>query len=291
MFGDIFGEKVSAMGEYAMGPQFEWTGGGFITNPSDLAKWVYELNQGKILQASSLAQMYSPVNRQTGVPASTGYGFGAEVFATTRGVAYGHSGFMPGFISLTAYLPEYDMAVALQINSDPYSSKMKGRISAFDLLETVLEHYTPKVKAFKKATKVYLVRHAEKADDGTRDPDLDEAGKKRAQHLAEVLANKNIDAIYSTPYKRTRQTAAPLAKRLGKEVQGWSPSSMMQVYEIIANNPGKTVLIVGHSNTTPAMVNLIAPNANLEQLDESAYGDLFLVKYKKGKGKLKRSTF
>lgn len=292
MFGQIFGEKVSNLGQYGFNPQLEWTGGGFVTNSTDLAHWIKSLYTSDLLDASSKQQMYSPVNRQTGVPnPATGYGLGAEVFATSYGVAYGHSGFMPGFLSLMAYLPDYNMAVALQVNTDPYSSKVKQRISVFNLLEEVLPYYIEKNKAYAKKTKIYFVRHAEKADDGTRNPDLNEKGKARAENLAKVLADAGIDAIYSTPYKRTMQTGQPLADALNLEIQTYNPSSNTVIFDILANNPGATILVVGHSNTTPSLINQLVTKTQLPQLTESEYGDLFEVKYKKGKGKLKRKQF
>ena len=69
---------------------------------------------------------------------------------------------------------------------------------------------------------IYLVRHAERADSGTMagttmatDPDLSEAGRARAASLAVMLKDAGIKAIYTTEYKRTRQTAEPLAKAIG----------------------------------------------------------------------------
>jgi broad specificity phosphatase PhoE len=61
---------------------------------------------------------------------------------------------------------------------------------------------------------IFIVRHAEKAD-ATKDPDLSEAGRARAEALAKTLRDANITAIYATEFKRTQQTAAPLAKILG----------------------------------------------------------------------------
>src|SRR5687768_13117446 len=67
-------------------------------------------------------------------------------------------------------------------------------------------------------TTVILVRHAEKIDDkALTDPELTEAGRTRAHELARMLAPAGIKAIYATPFHRTRQTAAPLAKALGLE--------------------------------------------------------------------------
>ncbi|MFC5271491.1 histidine phosphatase family protein [Adhaeribacter terreus] len=70
-----------------------------------------------------------------------------------------------------------------------------------------------------KATIVYLVRHAEKSTNHPDDPDLNAAGKARAEALKEILLNKDISAIYSTNYKRTKQTAEPLAKARNLAVQ------------------------------------------------------------------------
>ena len=292
MFGDIFGEKVSEIGRYGMGPQFEWTGGGFITTSSDLARWVNKLYTGKVLKPELTKMIFTPVNRQTGAASTTtGYGFGSEIFATPYGLAYGHTGFMPGFVSLMAYLPDYDLAIALQVNSDPYNKQLKERFSVFEILNRALPHFVERNVAYGEKTKLHFVRHAEKADDDPRDPSLSETGQARAENLAKVLESASIDAIYSTNFKRTKDTGQPLAKALGIEIQTYSPFNDNALNEIIANNQGKNVLIIGHSNTTPNLVNQVAKKANLSQLPDSQYGDLFIVTYKKGKGKLKRKQF
>lgn len=292
LFGNIFGEKVSEIDHYGLNPQFEWTGGGFITNSADLAAWAKIFYSGDLFSPAAHVQVFSPVNRQTGKPNPvTGYGLGTEIFATSHGVAYGHTGFMPGFLSLMAYLPEYEMAVALQVNTDPYSSLVKERFSVFDLLEVVLPYYIKKNKAYKKKTTLYMVRHAEKENDGTRNPDLNAEGKQRAQHLAEVLADAGVKAIYSTPFKRTEETVRPLAEKSGLGVQTYSPNYMTHVFDFIANHQGQPILVAGHSNTIPAMINWLITDEKIPQLEEDAYGDLFMLKYKKGKAKLDKSKF
>ncbi|MEQ8525529.1 phosphoglycerate mutase family protein [Gracilimonas sp.] len=128
-------------------------------------------------------------------------------------------------------------------------------------------------------TTLIFVRHAEKVDDGTRDPSLSEQGKTRAVRLADIMLKEyNVSAIYSTPYKRTKETASPIADSLGIVIQEYGlndPKGLVQ--SIISSNKASTALIVGHSNTTPLLVNISLGEQRFEQLDEKAYGDIFIV--------------
>ncbi len=109
----------------------------------------------------------------------------------------------------------------------------------------------------KEVTTLILVRHAEKVDDGTRDPELSGEGKERAQALVGLLRETPIDAIYSTPYKRTRDTVAPLALLKGMSVTEYKPHDWDTLKKILAENSGKTIVMVGHSNTTPWVANVL----------------------------------
>ncbi len=128
-------------------------------------------------------------------------------------------------------------------------------------------------------TTLIMVRHAEKMDDGTRDPSLNDAGVERAERLANLLQEDfEVSAVYSTPYKRTQETAKPLADLIGSEIQHYDPRDPQGFIGFLMDSKkGKTVLIVGHSNTTPALVNLALGEDKYEQLDESAYGNIFIV--------------
>ena len=124
-----------------------------------------------------------------------------------------------------------------------------------------------------------FVRHAERADDGTRNPPISEEGQARAENLYQVLKGSyDVAAIYSTGYKRTQMTAQPTADSLGIEIQEYGLGDFEGLLKgLISEYAGKTVLIVGHSNTTPALINMVIGDNVFEQLDESAYGDLFVV--------------
>ncbi|MDR9415611.1 MAG: phosphoglycerate mutase family protein [Gracilimonas sp.] len=131
----------------------------------------------------------------------------------------------------------------------------------------------------KKETRLIFVRHAEKMDDGTRNPHLSDKGKVRANRLASILQEDfDITTIYSTDYYRTMETADPLAEQLGLSVRSYglqNPDSLMN--DILKLHDGEDILIVGHSNTTPNLVNIVLGEPRFEQLDESDYSNIFVV--------------
>lgn len=137
---------------------------------------------------------------------------------------------------------------------------------------------------------LYLVRHAEKADDGTPDPDLTEDGLSRAARLATILSDKNIEYIFSSDYKRTQQTAAPLADRLGLDVRSYDPGDFSTLITFIDDHPGN-VLVVGHSNSTPSLCNALIGEERYASFDESDYGNLIIVTYGTKKSKVTIERF
>lgn len=102
-------------------------------------------------------------------------------------------------------------------------------------------------------TVVVIVRHADKAAQPAGDPPLTEVGTARAQALAEMLRNSNVGAVLHTPTVRTRDTALPTARQFGltPEVLPLGPAAVHAevVAEAVRKHAGKTVLVVGHSNT------------------------------------------
>lgn len=105
------------------------------------------------------------------------------------------------------------------------------------------------------ATTFVLIRHAEKATDDPKDPSLSEAGRARATRLADALAAAPLRAAYATAYRRTRATAAAAAERHGIEVAIYDaaiPAAEFAATLRRTHGDG-TVLVVGHSNTVPAI--------------------------------------
>lgn len=131
--------------------------------------------------------------------------------------------------------------------------------------------------AQQKITTVIMVRHAEKGDDGTKDPDLTQEGYERASRLSKMLKETKVDAIYSTNYKRTTNTVQPLAKSKGLEVQQYEVGKKDAIREMLIKYQGGTVVICGHSNTIPAIANLLTGEEVYKDFDDTDYDNLLIL--------------
>jgi broad specificity phosphatase PhoE len=126
------------------------------------------------------------------------------------------------------------------------------------------------------STTVFLVRHAEKGAEGA-DPSLSDAGRKRANALADMLADAGITVIFSSEFHRTQETAAPLAERLGikvtvvpgKDIDGL----VARVREL---KPGARALVVGHSNTIPVLASRLT-GAKAAEMSDSEFDRLYVA--------------
>tara|TARA_B110000503_G_scaffold95319_1_gene143506 strand:+ start:127 stop:624 length:498 start_codon:yes stop_codon:yes gene_type:complete len=129
-----------------------------------------------------------------------------------------------------------------------------------------------------ETTTYYFIRHAEKdrTNKTNRNPSLNTNGLLRAKRWAKHFEKIKLDAVYSTDYKRTQQTAAPTAKSKGLRVQSYTPS---KIYDSIfkKNTKGKTVLIVGHSNTTPLFANTILGQKKYENMADNDNASVYIV--------------
>jgi broad specificity phosphatase PhoE len=129
---------------------------------------------------------------------------------------------------------------------------------------------------------VFLVRHAERADSGgaggammATDPDLSPAGHARAESLATLLRDAKITTIVTSEFKRTRQTAAPLAKALGiKPIEVLSKDVAALVKKIAAAKGN--VLVVGHSNSIPDTITGLGVK-EVVAIDDQEFDNLFVV--------------
>lgn len=127
-------------------------------------------------------------------------------------------------------------------------------------------------------TTYYLIRHAEKdrSDKTNRNPHLTDTGKARAENWAKVFKNIKFDMIYSTDYNRTKETASPTAKANNLEVNFYDPRDM-KLKEFMTSTKGKTVLVVGHSNTTPMFTNGLLGKKIYEDISDDNNANLYIV--------------
>lgn len=132
---------------------------------------------------------------------------------------------------------------------------------------------------------IVLVRHAEKAaarPDDKGDPDLSPEGRERALRLMHAIKKYKPHEIFATEYKRTQQTAEPIAKRRNKTIQIYDPAKSAELIDQILASKTDHYLIVGHSNTIPALANLLAKKEVFRNLPDSEYGVFWVVRFKRG---------
>lgn len=137
------------------------------------------------------------------------------------------------------------------------------------------EPTAPPPAAEQKPLVVFLVRHAEKTDDG-KDPDLSEAGKTRTADLADALKDAKIEHVHSTDFIRTRETAAPIAKAAGVEIEKYDGKDLAGLAKKLKESGGRH-LVVGHSNTTPELTKLLGGDAGTEIDEKGEYDRLYIV--------------
>ncbi len=149
---------------------------------------------------------------------------------------------------------------------------LTGILSCKEDQKVIQDFSEPVVSTF------YFIRHAEKDRSNSEnvDPVLNQEGLGRAMQWAEVLDYVNIDAIYTTDYERTSMTATPTAVKKDIIVQFYSPGEI-NIEQFKADNLGRNVLVVGHSNSTPDFVNKMIGEEKYASMDDTDNASLFIV--------------
>jgi broad specificity phosphatase PhoE len=146
-----------------------------------------------------------------------------------------------------------------------------------------------------RETVIYIVRHAEKdtSDKANNNPELTAEGKERAAALNEFLRKEKISAVFSTGFKRTMQTASPVAQRNGIPVKTYDHRDSKAVAGLVKSEyPNQKVLIAGHSNTILDLVNAFGPTPPFEKLNDDDYDLIFTVTIDKhGEARLSTQRF
>jgi len=154
---------------------------------------------------------------------------------------------------------------------------MKKLILTFIFLSLSLISYAQEITTY------YFIRHAEKLriDKTDKNPNLNFNGYKRAEAWKDVFSNVSFDAVYSTEYNRTKLTAKPTAISKNLPILLYNPNTMYS--EAFQNNTkGKTVLVVGHSNTTNVFVNKILGIEKYNEIKDNNNSNLYIVTISNG---------
>ena len=129
-----------------------------------------------------------------------------------------------------------------------------------------------------KMTQVYFIRHAEKERNGSKDPLLTKEGESRASQWAKVFKNVDFAAIYSTQTIRTLSTALPTSAQKGKEIIIYDYKTI-DITALVKEYPGQSILIVGHSNSTPSLVNTLLGEDRFPEIEDDNFANLYIVNY------------
>jgi 2,3-bisphosphoglycerate-dependent phosphoglycerate mutase len=136
-------------------------------------------------------------------------------------------------------------------------------------------------------TTVIVVRHAEKSSTPRDNPPLTEQGQARAAALARILRSAGVTAIYSSPFLRTLQTVQPLARQLGLSIDQVDAKEIKGLVDkVLKDHSGQVVVISGHSNTVPLIVEALGAGT-IPPISDTEYDNLYIVTvYGPGKAKV-----
>lgn len=162
------------------------------------------------------------------------------------------------------------------INQYPTMKKILSPLISLFVFLTFFLHST--IVAGQEITTYYLIRHAEKdlSDKSNRNPHLTEVGQERALAWEKYFKEVDFDAVFSTNYHRTKETATPTAEDHNLPIEAYDPRDLYNA-AFKAATQGKTVLVVGHSNTTPFLANKILGEETFTSIDERIHGNLYLL--------------
>ncbi|MCF6299987.1 MAG: winged helix-turn-helix domain-containing protein [Proteobacteria bacterium] len=160
--------------------------------------------------------------------------------------------------------------VSLMLNVKQYKSMNK----MLDLSKTQVA--TIKQESKSNVTQIYILRHTEKSDLSSEDPTLSEAGVKRANYWKQVVQHVDFDRIFTTNFIRNIETADIMAEGLNIKPELYYPMSF-EVLKFVQKIQGQKVLIIGHSNTIPDMVNRLIDEIRYAPMSHKNYNLMYLI--------------
>lgn len=147
------------------------------------------------------------------------------------------------------------------------------------------------VTAQNRKLTIILLRHAEKdlTDKNKSNPGLSAAGRLRAEKLIEKVKKYKPDLIYSTNYKRTKATVLPLAETVDARyripIRIYNFDKLEEFADELLKSKARTIVVVGHNNTTPELANLLVKQERYKDLGENEYDKIWIAKVRRYKRK------
>ncbi len=131
-------------------------------------------------------------------------------------------------------------------------------------------------------TTIIFFRHAEQTSHDEADPPLSEAGQRRVAELTRQLVDADvvagIDAIYSTPYIRSLETARPLADQLDLPINSYAADDTEEILDtILKNHKGKRILVIGHSNTLPVLIANLGASKKVPAIAQYEFDNIYII--------------
>ena len=131
-------------------------------------------------------------------------------------------------------------------------------------------------------TTIIFFRHAEQTSHDEADPPLSEAGQRRVAELTRQLVDADvvagIDAIYSTPYIRSLETARPIADQLDLPINSYAADDTEEILDtILKNHKGKIILVIGHSNTLPVLIANLGASKKVPAIAQNEFDNIYII--------------
>jgi broad specificity phosphatase PhoE len=131
-------------------------------------------------------------------------------------------------------------------------------------------------------TTIIFFRHAEQTSHDEADPPLSEAGQRRVAELTRQLVDADvvagIDAIYSTPYIRSLETARPLADQLDLPINSYAADDTEEILDtILKDHKGKIILVIGHSNTLPVLIANLGASKKVPAIAQNEFDNIYII--------------
>ena len=143
------------------------------------------------------------------------------------------------------------------------------------LFQIVILLVLQQASAQSETTIIYFIRHAEK-EASSPNPELSEEGIIRAVRWTTYFEKIPIAVFYTTLTQRTQMTCSTIATSKQKDMFFYDASTF-SIQEIITKHTGKTILVVGHSNSIPKQINSFLGEEVYPQMDENEFGNLYTL--------------